>query len=252
MVEASASACAEAVLSSWISRFGVPDDITTDRGPAFLSELWVSLAHLMGTTLHSMAAYNPAANSMVERTHHSLKATLMACCTDENWKAQLPWVLLGLRIAPKANGEESPAEKVYGEALAVPGEFFPMELDDLDTPLPRLREIAKKFTPCWKTFVDRTHNFSPEGLKTCAYVFMKNGAHRAPLTRPYRGPYRVISRTSKAYLVNIHGQEDWISIDRLKPAFLMDSGTWEETGRCPRIPPQEKTLDEEIGFPKRG
>ncbi|XP_066958709.1 uncharacterized protein [Macrobrachium rosenbergii] len=46
--------------------------ITTGRGPAFLSELWVSLARLMGTTLHSTTAYNPSANSMVETAHHSL------------------------------------------------------------------------------------------------------------------------------------------------------------------------------------
>ncbi|XP_066950815.1 uncharacterized protein [Macrobrachium rosenbergii] len=152
VVEASTSACAEALLSSWISRFGVLDDITTDRGLAFLSELWVSLARLMGTTLHSTMAYNPAANGMVEKTHRSLKAALMARCTDENWKAQLPWVLLGLCTAPRANGDESPMEKVYGETLAVPGEFFPTEPDNLDTPLPRLREIAKKFTPLPKDF----------------------------------------------------------------------------------------------------
>ncbi|XP_066951853.1 protein NYNRIN-like [Macrobrachium rosenbergii] len=72
MDEASTS-CAEALLSSWISRFRMPDSITTDRGPAFLSELWVSLACLMGTTLHSTTEYNPAVNGMVEGAHHSLK-----------------------------------------------------------------------------------------------------------------------------------------------------------------------------------
>ncbi|XP_066974332.1 uncharacterized protein [Macrobrachium rosenbergii] len=169
--------------------FGVPDNITTDRGPAFLSELSVSLAYLMGTTLQGTTSYNPVANGMVERTRRSLKAALMARCTDENWKAQLPWVLLGLCTAPRENSEESSAEKAYGKALAVPGEFFPMVPDDPDTPLPRLREIAKKFAPCWKTFADRTHNFSPESLKTCTHVFMRNDAHHPPLTRPYRGPY---------------------------------------------------------------
>ncbi|XP_066967500.1 igE-binding protein-like [Macrobrachium rosenbergii] len=124
MDEASTTSCAEALLSSWMSCFGVPDSITMDRGPAFLSELWVSLACLMGTTLHSTMAYNPAANGMVERAHCSLKAALMAHCTDERWREQLPWVLLGLCTAPKANGNASPAEKVYGETLAVPGEFF--------------------------------------------------------------------------------------------------------------------------------
>ncbi|XP_066947152.1 uncharacterized protein [Macrobrachium rosenbergii] len=94
MEEASTASCAEVLLSSWISRFGVPDSIITDRDPAFLSELWVSLACLMVTTLHSTTAYNPAANGMVERVHRSLKAALMACCTDDRWKEQLSWVLL--------------------------------------------------------------------------------------------------------------------------------------------------------------
>ncbi|XP_066950855.1 protein NYNRIN-like [Macrobrachium rosenbergii] len=58
MEKATSSACAEALLSSWISRFGVPDDITIDRGPAFLSELWTPLARLMGTTHHSTNTYN--------------------------------------------------------------------------------------------------------------------------------------------------------------------------------------------------
>ncbi|XP_066968139.1 uncharacterized protein [Macrobrachium rosenbergii] len=164
MDEASTTSCAEALLSSWISRFGVPDSITTDRGPAFLSELWVSLACLMGITLHSTTAYNPAANSMVERAHRSLKAALMALCTDEKWKEQLPWVLLSLRTAPKANGDASHAEKVYRETLAVPGEFFPPSADCADTPLLRLRELPQRFMPCHKTFTDRTVTYSPPAL----------------------------------------------------------------------------------------
>ncbi|XP_066982178.1 uncharacterized protein [Macrobrachium rosenbergii] len=142
MEEASTASCAEALLSCWISRIRVPDSITTGRDSAFLSDLWVSLARLMGTTLHSMMAYNPAANSMVERAHHSLKAALMARCTDENWRAQLPWVLLGLHTALRADSNVSPAEKVYGETLAVPGEFFLPSADGTDTPLARLRELA--------------------------------------------------------------------------------------------------------------
>ncbi|XP_066970112.1 uncharacterized protein [Macrobrachium rosenbergii] len=39
MDEATSIARVEALLSSWISQFGVPDKITIDRGPSFLSEL---------------------------------------------------------------------------------------------------------------------------------------------------------------------------------------------------------------------
>ncbi|XP_066947034.1 uncharacterized protein [Macrobrachium rosenbergii] len=163
MAEASTSACAEAFLSSWVSCFSVPDSTTMDRGPAFLSELWVTLACLIGTTLHSMTAYNPASKGMVERAHCSLKAALMARCINDNWKAQLPWILLGLCAALRADGDVSPAEKACGETLAVPREFFPTALDSTDTSLPRLREVAQKFVPCQKTFCDRTHVYSPGG-----------------------------------------------------------------------------------------
>ncbi|XP_066943141.1 uncharacterized protein [Macrobrachium rosenbergii] len=252
MTEASTSTCAEALLSSWISRFGVPDRITTNRGQAFLSELWVALARLMGTTLHSTMSYNPAANGMVERAHRSLKAALMARCSNDSWKAQLPWVLLGLRTAPRAGSDVSPAEKVYGETLAVLGEFFPTATDDADTSLPRLREVAQKFALCRKTFTDRTHVYSPGGLDACTHIFIRIVSHRPPLTRPYRAPYRVISRSSKDHLINIHGREDWVSADRLKPAFLLNSETREETGRRPRIPPQNLATDDPVVIPKRG
>ncbi|XP_066940985.1 uncharacterized protein [Macrobrachium rosenbergii] len=162
----------------------------------------------MGTTLHSTTAYNPAVNGIVERAHRSLKAALMARCTDERWKEQLPWVLLDLRTAPKANGDASPAEKVYRDTLAIPGEFFPLSADGADTPLPWLRELAQKFAPCDKTFTDRTTTYSPPALRSCAYVFVRVDAHRPPLTRPYTGPHRVTRWTTKAYLLDIHGQED--------------------------------------------
>ncbi|XP_068223913.1 uncharacterized protein [Palaemon carinicauda] len=132
-------------------------------------------------------AYNPAANGKVERAHHTLKAVLMARCTDDHWKAQLPWVLLGLRTAPRAYGEPSPAEKLYGEALTFLGEFFPATTDD--TKLDHLREIAKKFRPYRKTYEDRTRHFTPKNLDDCDYVFIRVDAHCQPLTRPYCGPY---------------------------------------------------------------
>ena len=40
------------------------------------------------------------------------------------------------------------------------------------------------------------------------------------LSNPYRGPYRVLARTDKSYRVQLDNREDWISIDRLKPAYL--------------------------------
>ena len=252
MVEATTNACAEALLSSWVSRFGVPDDLTTDRGPSFLSEIWAALAELMGTKLHSTTAYNPAANGMVERSHRSIKAALMARCTDYRWKDHLPWILLGLRTAPKSDSGLSPAEMVYGEALAVPGEFFPSDTTNSAIDLPRLREAANRFRPCIRTYSERKKPFTPKGLDSCPHVFVRNDAHRTPLTRPYRGPYKVVDRNNKAFLLDIHGRNDWVSIDRLKPAFLIEDDVTVEPGRMPRLPPQNRPAPPARRFPGRG
>ncbi|XP_066953248.1 uncharacterized protein [Macrobrachium rosenbergii] len=174
-------------------------------------------------------AYNPTVNGMVEREHRSLKAALTARCTNERWKEQLPWVLLGPCTTTKANGDASPGEKVCGETLVVPREFFPPLADGADTPFP-----------------------SPPTLDFCTYVFIRVDVRQPPLTWPYRGPHRVIRRAVKACLLDIHGLEDWVIIDRLKPAFLLDSEVHEEAGRCPRVPPQYLPADTSAPPPKRG
>ena len=221
IVEATAQACVEALLSNWVSRFGIPDDITSDRGSTFTSQIWTALGHLMGSKVHHTTSYNPAANGMVERTHRTLKAALMARCKGPDWKAQLPWVLLGMRTTPKEGINFSPAEMMFGETLAVPGEFFPPDHNaPVEQRIRQLRHIVGKFRPCKQTYQSVGPKYMPNTLSTCEYVFIKHDAHRTPLTRPYRGPYKVKERKDKAFLISINDRDDWVSVDRLKPAYL--------------------------------
>jgi transposase InsO family protein len=74
--DATAVTCARAMIRSWISRFGIPDDITSDRGPQFTSDLWQELSNVLGIASSTTTAYHPQANGMVERLHRQLKAAL--------------------------------------------------------------------------------------------------------------------------------------------------------------------------------
>ncbi|GFR93714.1 Pol polyprotein [Elysia marginata] len=93
--------CARALIRHWISRFGVPLDITSDGGSQLTSTLWNKISQQLGVQIHRTTAYHPQSNSLIERFHRTLKAALKARLTGPNWADELPWVLLGLRTAPK-------------------------------------------------------------------------------------------------------------------------------------------------------
>ena len=94
---AHASTCATAHLHHWIARFGVPEDITSDRGRQFTSSLWTQLNALLGIHATTTTAYHPQANRMVEQLHRQLKASQKARTTISKWVDELPLVLLGIR-----------------------------------------------------------------------------------------------------------------------------------------------------------
>ena len=71
-----AASCARAFMTGWVARFGVPLQMTSDRGRQFISSLWSEIARSLGTQLHRTTSYHPQANGMVERFHRSLKASL--------------------------------------------------------------------------------------------------------------------------------------------------------------------------------
>ena len=105
LVDAQTTTCAKALALHGIARFGVPAELTSDRGSQFTSELWATLFQLNSTRLHRTTAYHPQSNGIVERFHLHLKSALMARITGHDWIDELPWVLFGIRTVPKEDLE---------------------------------------------------------------------------------------------------------------------------------------------------
>ena len=123
----------DALALNWISTYGVPETITTDRGSQFTSRIWTQLMQVWGIKHNVTTAYHPQSNGMVERLHRRLKESLMALCRDEreNWYWRLPMTLLALRTTIKPDIGASPSDLVYGEGISIPGQLAgPPQLDD--------------------------------------------------------------------------------------------------------------------------
>ena len=222
--------------------FGVPSDMTSERGSQFTSELWLFLSQLHGARLHRTSAYHPQSKRLVERFHRHLKSALMARLDGPNWLDELPWVLLGIRTAPKEYIGCSSADLVYGVPLTVPGDIVPrgQETQEATRFLPRLRKTVRDPAPrsyiphC--TRVTRP-SFMPSTLAHSAYICVCRDSHRPPHTPPYEGPYKVLTRGKKSFVFDYGNRHDSVSIDRLKPVYLNLKCPVETAKRAPRSRP---------------
>ncbi len=101
-----AATVADALVASWVSRFGVPAVITFDRGTQFTSAVWEALCNRLHIQHITTTAFHPCSNGIVERCHRQLKDALRARSAANDWPDHLPWILLGLRAAPKCATEK--------------------------------------------------------------------------------------------------------------------------------------------------
>jgi hypothetical protein len=64
-----AAACAKALTFTWISCFGVPETITSDRGWQFTSNPWFKLCEMLHISHRQTTAYHPEVNGAIKRLH---------------------------------------------------------------------------------------------------------------------------------------------------------------------------------------
>ncbi|KAH0471442.1 MAG: uncharacterized protein KVP18_001230, partial [Porospora cf. gigantea A] len=76
VADKSAEATSSAFFRHWVCRFGVPRLIISDRGAAFTSDLFESLARRLGIEQLASTPYHPEGNAVVETFHPRLSGFL--------------------------------------------------------------------------------------------------------------------------------------------------------------------------------
>lgn len=226
--DVTAETIANAFVNIWVSRFGVPEEVVTDRGRQFESAFFHHLSRLLGMHHQRITAYHPQANGLVERFHRQLKAALMAHGDTEHWIDALPLVLLGIRSTFKEDLQCAAAQLVYGTSLRLPAQFICQQSspeNKLDTPsyLKRLQDVFKAIRPVSPRHKSTHKPFLFKDLQTASHVFLRTDAVRKSLQPPYTGPHLVIERHDKHFTIRVGVREEKVSIDRLKPAYVQTS-----------------------------
>ncbi|KAJ8351786.1 hypothetical protein SKAU_G00232620 [Synaphobranchus kaupii] len=108
-------------LASLFARWGIPDTITTDNGPQFVSADFAGFVEDRGINHIRTAFYHPEANGGVERLNQTLKNGLRAHLADGlPFSAALRCTLLHYRATPHSTTGSSPALLMMGRELQLP------------------------------------------------------------------------------------------------------------------------------------
>ncbi|UYV65051.1 hypothetical protein LAZ67_3002925 [Cordylochernes scorpioides] len=206
----------------WISRYGTPCHLITDRGVQFMSQKLKEFPKMCGIQLKHTTSYHPQSNGKIERFHRTLK-TAISSHNYIRWTERLPSALLGLRSSKYGSSDFSIAQMVFGKTIRLPGEFSQdsQQTGDREDLIKTLQKDMSSLQPM-KSRINRNPNvFIHKDLQSCSHVFIRKDRVKKPLEPAYEDPFKVLKRTVKYFTLMVKGEEDNISLDCLKPAYLL-------------------------------
>ncbi|KOB64947.1 Pol polyprotein, partial [Operophtera brumata] len=85
-----------------------------------------------------------------------------------------------------------------------------------------LRSVIQSLQPQTRTCSNSRKIFVHQDLKDCSHIFIRNDMLKKSLCPTYDGPYRVLSRKKKVFEIQLPNRISFVSIDRLKPAYVLN------------------------------
>ena len=104
------------------ARVGIPEEMLTDQGSNFTSQLLSEIYQLLHVHPIRTSPYHPQTDGLVERFNITLKAMLRKVAAEDelNWDKWLPYLLFVYREVPQDSTGFSPFEPLYGRAVRGP------------------------------------------------------------------------------------------------------------------------------------
>jgi len=235
----------EAYLLHVVSHFGPARTLVTDRGAQFTSSKWNDLMQSLKTQHYTTSAYTPKTNSAIERFHRTLNAAIKAHAqaNEQIWLPKLPYILLAIRNTIDPDINISPAQAVYGQAIALPGDLLPPYESKNEM---TASDFAKKLHKCMQFIPPRvsrppaTKERIDKRLTTCTHVYVRK-ENRRKMDNHYYGPFRVLERRDTYFKLELPNGPDNVSIDRIKAAWTIDDYL-----EAPEQPPVDDSDDDII------
>ncbi|KAK2899936.1 hypothetical protein Q8A73_013065 [Channa argus] len=237
-----ATTAAQRLVEDMFSRFGVPEELHSDQGRNFESQLFAEVCQRLGVRKTRTTPLHPQSDGLVERFNRTL-ATQLAILTSrhqKDWDQHLPLVLWAYRTAVQESSQCTPATLMFGRELRTPVDLVfgpPPEPEITGGPeLDYLRRLKERLSVVHqlaresqgdagarqkRAYDGRCHGhpFSV-GDNVWVYCPVRKRGLSPKLTSHWKGPGEILDRISEVvYRVRMPGRRRRVVLhrDRLAP-----------------------------------
>ena len=211
-----ATTIAEVLVEQVFCRFGCPNQLHSDQGRNFESEVFHGVCELMGVEKTRTTPLHPQSDGLVERFNRTLKnmLSLFIEARQRDWDKHLPYLMMAYRSAVHESTGYTPVEMMLGRHINLPIDLEiggqPEDTDEIPSPVEFLMRLKER--------MEVIHRFARENMKMASErqkkyydlkarchlyqrgdaVWLHNPTRRKGLSpklqRPWKGPYLVLDR----------------------------------------------------------
>ena len=257
------------------SRFGLPKQLLSDRGPEFESNLFCELMEWLEIDKLRTTAYKPSTNGVVERFHRTLNSMLGKIVSDSqrNWDECLPAVMAAYRASPHDSTGFSPNKLFLGRENRMPLDLlmgFPDEelernrssnqfVAEIQERTENAYSIARKQLGVAAERRKATYDIRVKGAKYSVgewvwYYYPRRYQRRSPKwQKNYTGPFlivRVIEPVNYVLQKSQRAKPFVVHTDKIKRCFSQTPTSWisndgiiDSTSEAQNLP-EEQIVDE--------
>ena len=124
-VDSQATTAAEALRNRWVSLFGVPESIRSDRGKHFTAEVFEHLCKSLGVARKLGSPEHPESQAQVERQNQLVNQLRCLCENNvEEWPQMIANVQCSHNASTNATTGFSPAKLLLGQEFKLPEDLL--------------------------------------------------------------------------------------------------------------------------------
>ena len=203
----------------------------------FTSSIWINLWRFLGFIHSPTTSFHPQSNGLCRGSTVVSKCLWALDCLEQTGSIIYPWCYLVSGVFPK----RIPPLKLFLVLRWFCQESFWIvrNCSPRIEYLRRIQSILKNNTtvfPHYSAVLALKPDQIPSSLTSCSPVFIREDSSKPLLSLLNRGPYIVLSRNPKYFLVQIGSKPDSVSVDWLLPVFCDQPLISQKPPRLPLAP----------------